>query len=413
MSHNNSIKKLLNIKDKFFKIDKVLDENINGLLTKVVYATASKKNNTCPYCKNKLVKNGFKKVNIKMLKSSQFNTLLRVSKQRYLCKNCKKSFSIKLKLVEPNCSISNDVKLAIKLELKECRAQKYIAKQFNVSASTVNRIINDLPNYKPSFNYLPESLCFDEFKSTKDASGAMSFIYCDAQTSKIIDIVEDRKLNNLIKYFSRFPKDVRSKVKHIVIDMYPPYISLIKTMFPNAKISIDRFHLIQLINRAFNKLRISIMNKQDNRMYNKLKKHWRLLLKNSIDLSNAKHLQNKMFDYKYMSQEDMVSTMTSCNRDFKASYNLYQDILIAINNKNFKKFKKIVEDNYNNFEGTIKIALKTFKKYFKYIENSLSSIYSNGRIEGVIRKIKVFKNIAYGYRSFFNFKKRILISANL
>lgn len=259
MSHNNSIKKLLNIKDKFFKIDKVLDENINGLLTKVVYATASKKNNTCPYCKNKLVKNGFKKVNIKMLKSSHFNTLLRVSKQRYLCKNCKKSFSIKLKLVEPNCSISNDVKLAIKLELKECRAQKYIAKQFNVSASTVNRIINDLPNYKPSFNYLPESLCFDEFKSTKDASGAMSFIYCDAQTSKIIDIVEDRKLNNLIKYFSRFPKDVRSKVKHIVIDMYPPYISLIKTMFPNAKISIDRFHLIQLINRAFNKLRNSIM----------------------------------------------------------------------------------------------------------------------------------------------------------
>lgn len=391
LSHNNSIKKLLNIKDKFFKIDKVLDENINGLLTKVVYATASKKNNTCPYCKNKLVKNGFKKVNIKMLKSSQFNTLLRVSKQRYLCKNCKKSFSIKLKLVEPNCSISNDVKLAIKLELKECRAQKYIAKQFNVSASTVNRIINDLPNYKPSFNYLPESLCFDEFKSTKDASGAMSFIYCDAQTSKIIDIVEDRKLNNLIKYFSRFPKDVRSKVKHIVIDMYPPYISLIKTMFPNAKISIDRFHLIQLINRAFNKLRISIMNKQDNRMYNKLKKHWRLLLKNSIDLSNAKNLQNKMFDYKYMSQEDMVSTMTSCNRDFKASYNLYQDILIAINNKNFKKFKKIVEDNYNNFEGTIKIALKTFKKYFKYIENSLSSIYSNGRIEGVIRKKKFLK----------------------
>ena len=120
-----------------------------------------------------------------------------------------------------------------------------------------------------------------------------------------------------------------------------------------------------------------------------------------------------MFDFKYMSQEDMVNTMTSCSKNFKASYNMYQDILIAINNKNFKKFKKIVEDNYNNFEGTIKIALKTFKKYFKYIENSLSSIYSNGRIEGVIRKIKVFKNIAYGYRSFFNFNKRILISANL
>lgn len=56
------------------------------------------------------------------------------------------------------------------------------------------------------------------------------------------------------------------------------YISLIKTMFPNAKISIDRFHLtLQLITRAFNKFRIAIMNKQDNKMYNKFKKYWKLL----------------------------------------------------------------------------------------------------------------------------------------
>ncbi|WP_425401978.1 transposase [Fusobacterium russii] len=34
-------------------------------------------------------------------------------------------------------------------------------------------------------------------------------------------------------------------------------------------------------------------------------------------------------------------------------------------------------------------------------------------MEGVIRKIKVLKNTAYGYRSFLNFKKRILICANL
>ena len=66
MSQNNSIKKLLNIKDKFLKIDKILDENIKGTLTKVVYATATKKNNTCPCCENKLVKNGFKRVNKKI-----------------------------------------------------------------------------------------------------------------------------------------------------------------------------------------------------------------------------------------------------------------------------------------------------------------------------------------------------------
>lgn len=413
MSHNNSIKKLLNIKEKNFKITKVSDEEIKGIITKVVYAVASKENTKCPCCANKLIKNGFKIVNIKILKASQYNTLLKVSKQRYICKSCNKSFSHKLKLVNDNCSISNDVKLAIKLELKEAKSEKAVAKQFNVSPSTVNRIINDLPNYKPDFEYLPEKLCFDEFKSTKDADGAMSFIYCDAETSKIIDIVENRKLNNLIKYFSRFPKSARNNVKNIVIDMYPPYISLIKTMFPNAKISIDRFHLIQLINRAFNKIRIAIMNKQDNKMYNKFKKYWKLLLKNATKLSDKKYLQNKMFNYKYMSEEDIVKLLLSSNSHFEDSYDLYQDILINISDRRFERFKKIIECNYPKFEGFIKTALKTFKKYFEYIENSLSFSYSNGRIEGVVRKIKVLKSIAYGYKSFLNFKKRILICANL
>ena len=38
-------------------------------------------------------------------------------------------------------------------------------------------------------------------------------------------------------------------------------ISLIKTMFPNALIVIDKFHLIELISRALNKTRIKLMKK--------------------------------------------------------------------------------------------------------------------------------------------------------
>lgn len=414
LSLTNSIKKFLNIKQKYIKIINFKDEYIKNSLTRVIYASASKKNHSCPHCSSKnTIKNGFKIVNIKMLKNSGYNTTLKLSKQRYICKDCNKSFIFQVDFVKPSCYIANDVKLAITLELRSAKSEKDIAKQFNVSSSTINRIINSLPSYRPNFDYLPERLCFDEFKSTKDADGAMSFIYCDADTSKIIDIVEDRKLNNLIKYFSKFPRDVRNNVKNIVIDMYSPYINLIESMFPNAKISIDRFHLIQLINRAFNKTRINVMNKQDNKMYNKLKKYWKLLLKNSINLSSKKYLQNKMFDYKYMSEEDIVNTLVSLDKKFEAAYNLYQDILIAINDRKFEKIKEIIENNYSKFEGNIKTSLKTFRKYFKYIENSLSFSYSNGKIEGVIRKIKVLKNIAYGYRSFINFKKRIMISAYL
>ena len=42
--------------------------------------------------------------------------------------------------------------------------------------------------------------------------------------------------------------------------MYEPYMSLIKQLFPNAKIIIDRFHIVQSLNRALNMSRVHVMN---------------------------------------------------------------------------------------------------------------------------------------------------------
>ena len=44
-----------------------------------------------------------------------------------------------------------------------------------------------------------------------------------------------------------------------MIDMYSPYISLIKKLFQNANIIIDKFHLINFISISLNKTRIKIM----------------------------------------------------------------------------------------------------------------------------------------------------------
>ena len=52
----------------------------------------------------------------------------------------------------------------------------------------------------------------------------MSFHIVDGKTGKTIDIAQNRKLNNLLTYFSYFTHKARSKVKLIVIDMYSPYI---------------------------------------------------------------------------------------------------------------------------------------------------------------------------------------------
>ena len=50
------------------------------------------------------------------------------------------------------------------------------------------------------------------------------------QTKNIIDIIEDRRLNSLTEYFSRFSLEAKNNIKYICMDMYSPYISLVKSI---------------------------------------------------------------------------------------------------------------------------------------------------------------------------------------
>ena len=118
----------------------------------------------------------------------------------------------------------------------------------------------------------------------------MSFVFADFQSKSIIDIVEDRRLHSLTEYFSRFSLEARNNVKYICMDIYVLYISLVNSIFPNAKIVIDKFHIVNLINRAFNQTKISIMNSiQDDSLKRKLKLFWKLFLKYYPDLSQVNY----------------------------------------------------------------------------------------------------------------------------
>ncbi|MBT2815390.1 transposase, partial [Staphylococcus coagulans] len=84
-----------------------------------------------------------------------------------------------------------------------------------------------------------------------------------------------------------FSRKQRERVKTISIDMFPPYIALIQDLFPHAEMIIDRFHIVQAINREINRCRVQVMNgfrTKDRPQYNKLKRYWKLLLKAPLDL---------------------------------------------------------------------------------------------------------------------------------
>ena len=419
MSQDYYILKTLNMKDEnihFYK-EFVKEENIKGKRCLVYQGYLTYIPEYCPKCgtiyDKKIEKHGFKKSLIKVIPVSKLTTYLSLNKQRYICHHCNKTFTCTTNVVNYGFNISNNTKHSIAVDLIKKRSEKDIAIDNNVSPNTVERIIDsyyelDSKVYK---NTLPQVLSFDEFKSVKSADGAMSFHICNAKTGKTIDIVEDRRLNSLIKYFSRYSRHSRMNVKYIVIDMYAPYISLKKMMFPNVKIVIDKFHLIQLISRALNKTRIRVMKKnKDN--YNKLKNYWKNILKSRFELNCSSWKRYKCFK-ELTTEQDIVDYLVSLDKEFEETYQIYQDLLYAFQNNNFTVLETTLNNKYNNISEYMKTSIKTLKGYVKYIKNTFNTGYHNGYIEGNNNFIKVLKRIAFGFRSFTRFKARIMICKGL
>ncbi|WP_094241678.1 ISL3 family transposase [Fusobacterium sp. oral taxon 203] len=371
----------------------------------------------CPHCNSKnIVKNGSRIRKIKYIPIQNYNIELELNVQRHICKECKKTFSPSTNIVSDNSSISNNLKFAIALELQKNISLTSIAKRYNISISSVQKVMNNCySDFKVNKKHLPRAICIDEFKSVKNIDGAMSFVFADYQSKSIIDIVEDRRLHSLTEYFSRFSLEARNNVKYICMDMYTPYISLVNSIFPNAKIVIDKFHIVNLVNRAFNQTRISIMNSiQDDSLKRKFKLFWKSLLKYYPDLCQVNYYCQSF--KRKLSSKDKVDYLLEKSPELEANFNVYQDIIQAIRHNNFKRFESIVKKYLANKEKISKkmiIALRTLKKYMKYIENMFESNITNGVIEGLNNKIKSIKRTAFGYSNFSNFKKRILIQAGI
>ena len=419
MSTSNSIRITLKIKDEniHFTENFVKEVKVGDTLNLIYYAKLTP--TTPSYCEKcgtknnnyQIIKHGFKECTIRMPMVSNTPTLLKLSKQRFYCKHCMQTTVAETSLIKPKCSISKSSYLGILLELKSKYSVKDIAKKFNVSSSTVNQWLTSINgDFKINYNYLPENLSFDEFRSVKSVKGKMSFIYMNSENGEVLDIVPDRTLTYLKAYFFRYPLEIRKNVKSVCIDMYEPYIQLVNSCFPNAKIITDRFHIVQHINRALNSTRIQVM-KENKLYYARLKRYWKLILKNNSDLNS--HDFRKFVGYPHlMTEELVVNDLLRTDKEFYNTYWISQKLKQSIRVKNDKTLSSLIHNDYELISKQMKTVLKTFRKQSNYLCNAMTHKFSNGKLEGTNNLIKVIKRIAFGYRNFYNFRARILLISN-
>jgi transposase len=192
-------------------------------------------------------------------------------------------------------------------------------------------------------------------------------------------------------------------VEHFAVDMHEAFISVIKTECPNAKICVDRFHLVQKVNEAFDKVRKSEFKKakETNNQFSRdmLEPHRRfILVAREKDLSKA--------------EQKLLDKLREVNEPIHTAMLLVDYFHRALDKTSLKKFRQALAIWYkvvreSKLEPFIKLS-KTIRRYRKNIEAYIESRLTTAVAEGLNNKIKVLKRMGYGYSNPVSFCRKIL-----
>lgn len=375
----------------------------------------------CPVCGHLMKRNGLrtKPVIIRILSLAGEPTILSIKKQKYICKPSAFCPKVITKLapvqgIDKGCRIANLVKHHITMCLNQNISQTDIAKNHFVSPNTVTRMLDSLEdNFRPNRHWLPSAIAFDDFSSGKFATNGMSMILMNPVNHRTIDIIQSRNTKCLRNYFlCRYSAKARRAVRLVVVDLFQPYRKVIHDLFPHAVIIADHFHIVVQAYRALQAIRIQVMNQYGTgtHEYRALKHFWKLLVMKVDKLDFVHYYRRHNFGYRYLSNSEVIDRLLAFSDDLKVAYDYYQDVINAVDNANEDLFDQLINQKITTLPEKLQKVHRTLRNHQNEIKDSFKCHLTNGPIEGTNNKIKVIKRTAYGFRNFFHFRIRILMS---
>ena len=316
-------------------------------------------------------------------------------KRRYRCSNCGKRFYENNSFLPKYHRMTNRLSAFVIDKLRNERSFTSVARDVNLSVSTVIRIFDHV-SY-PKVKLLPESLSIDEFKGNTWGE-KYQCILADPARKVVLDILPQRYGHYLTGYFNGFSKDERKQVKYFVSDMWKTYSDISSVWFKNATQIIDKYHWIRQAIWAFENVR----KEEQKRLSPQLRRYFK----------RSKSLLNKKYDCLKDEQKQQVNVMLYYSVNISRAHWYKEKFLNILSCKDSVSAKKEMIEWIENAENCgipqFEKCAKTMRNWYTGIINSFSTTITNGFTEGCNNKIKVLKRNAYGYKNFKRFRNRIL-----
>ena len=418
----NTIIKMFNLEPTAIRHAELITEGNETF----VLVTLSKRAHTCPVCGKATSQiHDYRERVINHAVLNGVYTTIVFNQRRYYCRDCNKRFPEHNPFAMHGKRISKYTILRVMEMLRDPRITfSYAAKDVGISVSSAIRIFDDHAAVTPMA--LPEALCIDEVYAVKYTQRTYACVLTDFKSCQIYDLLPDRKKYTLADYFSAIDRSSREKVRYVCSDMWDTYRELAEVYFPNAKVCVDSFHVVKLINYAFTKVRIRIMNQYDraSEEYKLLKRYAWVLNKASYKLDQENYMDLRRYysvlGTRYIRQHVLVSQLIAGDPELEIAYMLKEDYLTLNQEATPENISRWLDRYISDLKlfniKEFRSVRKTLIKWHDEIVNSFD-VYegrrlSNGPAESVNSRIKLIKSTGNGYRNFERFKLRALYSLN-
>jgi len=352
----------------------------------------NKKPHKCPCCNSITDKiHDYRKQVIKDIPAFGKHIILILRKRRYVCKDCGKRFFEQNTWLPRYYRMTNRLAAYIIEKLSDVNSFTSVAKDTNLSVSTVIRIFDNVGT--PTV-YMPKVISIDEFKGNTEGEKYQCII-TDPINKRILDILPTRYKHTLFEYFSRFD---RTPTTHFVSDMWETYRDLANTYFKKASFVIDKYHFIRQVIWAFEAVR-----KEEQKKFADTRRKY---------FKRSKSLLSKQYKHLNTEQKQQVDIMLYASEKLLKAYSLKESYFEFMQAQNSTDAKRLLSNWVMAASSSglppFTMCSNTMVNWSDGILNSFDCPYTNGFTEGVNNKIKVLKRNAYGYRNFTRFRKRIL-----
>jgi transposase len=353
---------------------------------------------SCPRCgAAKLRSKGRYERRVRHLECFAHPTGLQIQCRRYHCAACGRSFVQPLPGIRPGRRSTEPWRRSLYERHHAGICAASLAAREGIGPATVERIYGEFTARKAKERLsldCPRVLGIDEHTLHRRQRFVTTF--CDLQNHRVFDIREGRSEPELRGYLRTLRG--RQRVRVVCLDLSDAYRALVRRWFPRALMVADRFHAIRLVGLHLLRLARQLCPQLG------WNRGWLALLRRRGDRLSPEQRRRLAELFARYPQLEGIYQM---KQRLDALLRLKHQSKRACRDHSRQLLALIETLRTSHLEAAMTLG-KTLGAWTEELGRMWRFSRSNGITEGFHRKMKLIQRRAYGFRSFFNYRLRVI-----